>query len=159
METLKEQIEKEVENKSAQFRLRTIKKYIPTFTAEATYRTVVNMAWGNVKGNRYKYTIKIGKTDGRHFTFVFYDSINAYKNNTRLNIFDAIYSMVLDYTSYEYANNLTDFVREFGYDTDNEEQVAEAKRAFDCCRSAYKKANNIFSLDELEVLKGTCSQY
>ena len=159
METLKEQIEKEVENKSAQFRLCTIKKYIPTFIVKASYRQVVSRAWDNVTGNRYKYTIEIGKTDGRRFTFVFYDSINSYKTNKRLNIFDVIYSMVLDYTSYEYANNLIDFVEEFGYDTDDKEQVAQAKQAFNGCKSIYTKASKVFSSNELEVLKGACSQY
>lgn len=159
METSKEQIEKAIENESAQFRLRTIKKYIPTFTAKPIRREVVSRAFGNVKGNRYKYTIKIGKADGKQFTFVFYDSINAYKTNAKLNIFDAIWSMVVDYISYRDINDFKYFVAEFGYNIDDKKQLAEARRAFNGCESIYTKVTRVFSPDELEVLEAACNDY
>lgn len=52
-----------------------------------------------------------------------------------------------------------DFIAEFGYNTNDKEQLAEAKRVFNNCQSIYAKANSIFSSYDLEIIRATCSQY
>ena len=157
--TLRERIENTVENKSAQFRLHTIKRHIPTFTAKTIRKEVVTRAWGNVTGTRHKYTIEIGRTDGETFTFSYYDSINAYKTGAKLNLFDAIYCMMLDSNSYEFSKNFEDFVAEFGYATDDEEQLAEAQRVFRACKNTYMNVKRTFNFHDWVVLDASCSQY
>ena len=159
MATIKQQIENEVESETGKFRLSIIKKHIPTFTVNAIHKEVVNIAFDNIKGNRYKYTIEVGKTDGKVFTFPFYDSIAAFKTGKKLDIFDAIYCMITDSNCYKYADNFIDFVVEFGYITDEKEQLIKAKKAYDGCKNTYIRLNRVFNSHELEVLEGACYQY
>jgi hypothetical protein len=66
---------------------------------------------------------------------------------------------MLDSNSYEFSRNFSDFVAEFGYDTEDELQMEEAQRVFKACKNTYMQVKRTFNFHDWVVLDASCSQY
>ena len=116
------------------------------------------------QGTRRAYYINLSYNN-KNYRFTFYDSINAYKNNEKLNHKDTLYAVLMDMQAYDNAPIYNDFCNEFGYDPYNDDYPygtwynKEAYRAFEGCRKASEHLHEMFTSAELEALQEHFSDY
>lgn len=67
---------------------------------------------------------------------------------------DIIYSVLTDANCYEYAQDIDDFQREFGYD-----KASDLLKAYNGCKEAYQALCKMFTNNELEELNAIFENY
>ena len=93
---------------------------------------------------RYKCVIKY---EGRRYTFDYQCNPSYVKVNKR----DCLECLISDANSAEYALDVDDFLREFGYD-DSLENIRKGEKAYRACKRTKKALERVFG-DDLDVLR------
>lgn len=96
----------------------------------------------------YTFTIEVGD---KVFKTTFHDSIRNYENGigaTKELIDVAMDFVGMDYDSYDYNPNYSDFAAEYGYE-DNE---ALGKSVYKACKCTYESLNEMFTREELNII-------
>lgn len=90
-------------------------------------------------GNAYRVTLTY---KGKKCSFTFHD--NYYNKSSKK---DFLYCLCLDANSYEFNSDISDFVREFGYN-----DIRKAWKAYDGCKRQYERLHKLFDAKEIEIL-------
>ena len=96
-------------------------------------------------GNEYSVILKYC---GNSITMLFHDN---YKNESGKDEF--LYALLMDAMAYENCCSrfgFGDFMKEFGYDY---EQEKEAAKAYKACERQYHKLHRLFTKEEIELLQ------
>lgn len=93
-------------------------------------------------GNEYSVVLKY---NGNSVTMLYHDN---YKNESGKD--DFLYALLMDAMTYENCFNLADFMKEFGYDY---EQEKEAAKAYKACERQYNKLHRVFTEEEIKELQ------
>lgn len=102
-----------------------------------TYVRKSSMTSGN------EYEIKLSH-NGVTRSFAFHDN---FENKSTLK--DWIYCLIMDMDAFEYSKDVYDFARSFGY---ADEDISEARKAYNACKATAHKMHKLFSEEELEIL-------
>ena len=108
--------------------------------------------------SRMNYRIHVSandKEDGFDFTFhgSVYDLEHGNTDFTEDLAMNALYSVLLDATSYINAKDLRDFAWEYGYENFN-----EARSCYNGCREEYENLSNLLTDDEMFDLSNKLSE-
>lgn len=98
----------------------------------------------------YAYTITI-EVDDKMFKTTFHDSVRNYqfgKGATKEMIDTALDCILMDYDSYDYNQNLQDFMDEYGYDPEDN----TGEKVFNACKATFNALNEMFSREDLNEL-------
>lgn len=103
-----------------------------------------------MNAEHYAYTITIEVGD-KMFKTTFHDSIRNYqlgKGATEEMIDTALDCILMDYDSYDYADDLNDFMDEYGYDPEDD----KGEKVYKACKATFEALNAMFTRKELEDL-------
>ena len=108
--------------------------------------------------SRMNYRIHLSANDNEDgFDFTFHGSVHDYDHDktafTEDLAMNALYSVLLDATSYINAKDLRDFACEFGYENFN-----EARAVYNGCREEYENLSNLLTDDEMFDLSNKLSE-
>lgn len=105
----------------------------------------------NFRNRHYAYTIVV-EMDGNKFNFTFHDSNYHYCNRHELDIDDlkdAMYCYLMDADAYDSYRDIKDFKNAFGYN----KIAGVCTKAYYACEKAYDTLVEMFTMEELEVLR------
>ena len=100
------------------------------------------------KDFRYEYKISVlNKTTKEKITFDYFDSVYNFENGVKeADLKNALYCFYMDIMSFEYNNDVFDFMDEYGY-----ESKSKAEKVFNACKKQAEKAEKIdFRLEDFE---------
>lgn len=95
----------------------------------------------------YKYQITLTRK-GKQYRFPFYDSHNNWLNDLR----PSKYSILSSVEKYE-VYNLDEFIREYGYEIECEEDFTRVKKIWKSCKEQYERLLDLFGEDLMSELQ------
>lgn len=133
-----------------------VKKVIPTLQVKATRKPEADGRMGCGLG----YTVTVKGSHGT-YTTTYNNSISAeHRTPDKVNI---LYCVLSDANCYEYTQDLKDFCLEFGYNEPDEfgykSKMTDGRKAFNACKRAHKRLNEIFTKTEIEKLQELFQDY
>ena len=137
-----------------------VKKVIPTLQIKYTRKPKADGRMGCGLG----YTVTVKGSHGTYtttYTITYNNSKPAgYETPDKM---DILYCVLSDANCYEYTQDLKDFCLEFGYNEPDEfgykSRMTDGRKAYNACKRAHKRLNEIFTKTEIEKLQELFQDY
>lgn len=142
--------------------LKQAKKFIPGLTIIAQRSRLQHNEYGTSQRYIFSIITKRGK-----YTSIFTDSIHNHKHNIPINFDDILYSWIIDAECFENSKDFDDFCLQFGYDFKNYDEYNtkyivekhKAEKAYQVCKYAYRKMNELLTDIQIEKLHDLFQDY
>ena len=135
----------QVEDMTADERLKLVKKHFPQFRITVGFYKVVE-GWNYHDCNQYRVHIYNGEE--KPFITTFTDSISNTEKGEKSHKFDVLYCVIRDAEAYLTTQNVSDFQAEFGY-----EDTKEASKIFNACKKSYNELHRLFGNEGFNFLQ------